>query len=91
MSVTTEGFRALAVGVARLADELCGGRVVLFQEGGYSLEHLPLCNVAIVEAIAGLPASLEADPLEPDLAPGLRDAERAALAAAAAALPRWAA
>jgi acetoin utilization deacetylase AcuC-like enzyme len=91
MSVTTEGFRALAAGVARLADELCGGRVVLFHEGGYSLEHLPLCNVAIVEAIAGLPASFDVDPLEPDVAPGLRDAERTALDAAAAALPRWAA
>ena len=90
MSVTTEGFRALAAGVARLADELCGGRLVLFQEGGYSLEHLPLCDVAIVEALADLPASFETDPLEPDVAPDLRDDERAAIDAAAAALPRWA-
>jgi acetoin utilization deacetylase AcuC-like enzyme len=91
MSVTTEGFRALAAGVARLAEELSGGRLVLFHEGGYSIEHLPLCNVAIVEALAGLPASFESDPLEPDVRPGLRDAEREALAAATAALPRWAA
>jgi acetoin utilization deacetylase AcuC-like enzyme len=91
MSVTTEGFRALAAGVARLADELCDGRLVLFHEGGYSLEHLPLCDVAIVEALAGLPASFATDPLEPDVAPDLRDAERAAIDAAASVLPRWAA
>ena len=64
---------------------------MLFHEGGYSPEHLPLCNVAIVEALAGLPASFDTDPLDPDAAPGLRDAERAALDAAVAALPRWAA
>jgi acetoin utilization deacetylase AcuC-like enzyme len=91
MSVTTEGFRTLAVGVAGLADELCGGRLVLFLEGGYSPEHLPLCNVAIVEALAGLPASFETDPLDPDVLPDLRDVERAAVAAAVATLPRWAA
>jgi acetoin utilization deacetylase AcuC-like enzyme len=91
MSLTTEGFRALAAGAVRLADELCGGRLVLFLEGGYSPEHLPLCNVAIVEALARLPASFETDPLEPDVTPGISDAERAAIDAAAAALPRWAA
>jgi acetoin utilization deacetylase AcuC-like enzyme len=86
MSVTTEGFRALTAGIARLADELCDGRLALFHEGGYSLEHLPLCNVAIAEALAGLPASFASDPLEPDVAPDLRDAERGAVDAAASAL-----
>src|SRR5205085_5634798 len=71
MSVTTEGFRALAGGVKRLAEELCGGRVVAFQEGGYSLDHLPLCTLAIVEALAGLPASWFSDPLELDVPSGL--------------------
>ena len=31
-------------------------------EGGYSLLHLPLANLAIVEALAGLPASFDVDP-----------------------------
>jgi len=84
MSVTTEGFRALAGGVKRLAEELCGGRVVAFQEGGYSLDHLPLCTLAIVEALAGLPASWSSDPLELDVPAKLSDAERRAVDAAAA-------
>ncbi len=66
MSVTTEGFRALTGETKLLAKELCGGRVVAFLEGGYSLDHLPLCNLAIVEALAGLAPSWEHDPLELD-------------------------
>ena len=84
MSVTTEGFRALAGGVKRLAEELCGGRVVAFQEGGYSLDHLPLCTLAIVEALAGLPASWSSGPLELDVPAKLSDAERRPVDAAAA-------
>ena len=48
MSVTTEGFRGLA---ARAKATDLPLAVVL--EGGYSLDHLPFCNLAIVEALAG--------------------------------------
>ncbi len=86
MSVTTEGFRALTGETKLLAKELCGGRVVAFLEGGYSLDHLPLCNLAIVEALAGLTPSWEADPLELDVPTRLgEDAKRAVDAAVRAA------
>jgi acetoin utilization deacetylase AcuC-like enzyme len=48
------------------ADELCSGRIVALQEGGYSPDHMPFCTLAIVEALAGLTPSLAADPLEID-------------------------
>ena len=67
MSVTTEGFRAMAAATKLLAEELCNGRVVAFLEGGYSLDHLPLCTLAIVEELAGLEPSWERDPLELDV------------------------
>jgi acetoin utilization deacetylase AcuC-like enzyme len=67
MSVTTEGFRALTRETKRLAHELCGGRVVAFLEGGYSLDHLPLCTLAVVEELAGLAPSWESDPIEIDV------------------------
>jgi acetoin utilization deacetylase AcuC-like enzyme len=67
MSVTTEGFRSLALETQRLAEELCGGRLVAFLEGGYSLDHLPLCNLAVVEALAGLAPSFKGDPIEVDV------------------------
>ena len=40
MNVTTEGFEAMTRVVTRLAEELCGGRVISFLEGGYDLEGL---------------------------------------------------
>lgn len=83
MSVTTEGFRAMAHAARLLAEELCGGRLVAFLEGGYSLDHLPLCTLAIVEALAGLPPSWERDPLELDVPTTLGDDARQAVDAAA--------
>jgi acetoin utilization deacetylase AcuC-like enzyme len=83
MSVTTEGFRAMAAATKLLAEELCGGRVVAFLEGGYSLDHLPLCTLAIVEALAGLAPSWERDPLELDVPTTLGDDAKQAVDAAA--------
>jgi len=83
MSVTTEGFRTMARATKLLAEDLCDGRVVAFLEGGYSLDHLPLCTLAIVEALAGLPPSWERDPLELDLPTVLGNDARLAVDAAA--------
>jgi acetoin utilization deacetylase AcuC-like enzyme len=82
MSVTTEGFRSLALETRRLAEELCGGRVVAALEGGYSLDHLPLCNLAVIEALAGLAPSWESDPIEIDVPLQLDDGVRRAVDAA---------
>jgi acetoin utilization deacetylase AcuC-like enzyme len=86
MSVTAEGFRGLTGRAMALADELCGGRLVIALEGGYSLEQLPFCNLAIAERLAGLDATFDEDPLELDIPRGLRDFERDAVAAVAAAI-----
>jgi acetoin utilization deacetylase AcuC-like enzyme len=74
MSVTTEGFRQLA-GRAKAT----GTKLALVLEGGYSLDHLPFCNLAIVEELAGLEPSYAEDPLELDVPRGLRDFEREAI------------
>jgi len=66
-----------------LAEDLCDGRVVASLEGGYSLDHLPLCTLAIVEALAGLPPSWERDPLELDVPTVLGNDARLAVDAAA--------
>ncbi len=80
MSVTTEGFRALARRARQAADSLCEGRLVVALEGGYSLAHLPFCNLAIAEALADLEPTFADDPLELDVpGPELRDFERAAV------------
>jgi acetoin utilization deacetylase AcuC-like enzyme len=82
MSITVPGFRALADRAVALADEVCDGRLVASLEGGYSLLHLPVANLAILEALAGLPPTFAHDPVGVDVPAALRDVERAAVAAA---------
>ena len=83
MSVTTEGFRALAASAVGLAGVLCGGRLVAFQEGGYSVDHMPLCTLAILEALADLPSTWDRDPMELDVPTAIGDCARDAVEAAA--------
>jgi acetoin utilization deacetylase AcuC-like enzyme len=83
MSMSTEGFRGLAASARRLAEEVCDGRLVAFHEGGYSVHHTPLCNLAIVEALADLPPAWDTDPIELDIPTGVSEAERDAVDAAA--------
>jgi acetoin utilization deacetylase AcuC-like enzyme len=82
MSLTVPGFRALADRAVALAGELCGGRLIAALEGGYSLLHVPLANLAILEGLAGAAASFASDPVGVDVPAGLRDIEREAVAAA---------
>jgi acetoin utilization deacetylase AcuC-like enzyme len=83
MAVTVPGFREWTERAVALADECCGGRLVAFLEGGYSLRHLPAANLAILEALAGRPPSFEGDPVGCDVPEGVREVERAAVEAAA--------
>jgi acetoin utilization deacetylase AcuC-like enzyme len=66
MSLTTEGFRAMSAMVTATARDLCGGRLVMLQEGGYSNDHMPFCTLAIIEAMAGMTPALKGEPLELD-------------------------
>lgn len=54
MLVTSEGFRAMTERVMAVADEVCDGKVVLVQEGGYGPHYVPFCAVACVEALASV-------------------------------------
>ncbi len=85
MGVTLPGYRALTDRVVALAEELCGGRLVAFLEGGYSLQHTPLANLAILEGLMGRPASFAHDWVGADVPAGVSDAARAAIEAAEAA------
>jgi len=83
MSLTAPGFGAMAEWARSAASELCGGRLICFQEGGYAPPHLAVCVLAIVEALAGVPARFPQDPVGADVPLALRDVERAAVADAA--------
>jgi acetoin utilization deacetylase AcuC-like enzyme len=51
MQVSAQGFAALATLVRALADELCGGRLVIALEGGYSLSGLREGTAAVLDAL----------------------------------------
>jgi acetoin utilization deacetylase AcuC-like enzyme len=63
LSLTYGGFRALADRAMELSD----GRAVGFLEGGYSLMHMPLCTLAVIEGLAGLQPSFDEDPIGCDV------------------------
>ncbi|MDQ6645155.1 MAG: class II histone deacetylase [Chloroflexota bacterium] len=54
MMMTMAGFRQLSEDMVKLADEVCAGRLVMLQEGGYSAAYVPYCTVAAVEPLLGV-------------------------------------
>ncbi len=90
MLLTTDGFRTLAQRLRAVADEVCGGRLVGLQEGGYSVSYTPFCTLAVVEGIAAeatgiaepwrgssehARAELESSPLQGDAVEAARRAQ----------------
>ena len=53
MNVTERGFAAMASAMKALADEVCGGKLVLLLEGGYDLTGLSQSAHACLEVLAG--------------------------------------
>ena len=63
LGVTAAGFAAIAARLLDVADELCGGRLVSVQEGGYSHVYAPFCWLALLETLMRAPER-HADPYE---------------------------
>ncbi|MBA2278693.1 MAG: class II histone deacetylase [Chloroflexia bacterium] len=56
MSLTVDSYRTMTQRLLALAEELCGGRLVVALEGGYSEVYAPYCTAVIAEALcAGMP------------------------------------
>lgn len=64
MLCTSETYRAMARMTLDLADEICGGRVVMLHEGGYSTAYVPNCGLAVIEEMTGVRTEC-ADPFLP--------------------------
>jgi acetoin utilization deacetylase AcuC-like enzyme len=54
MMVTMDGFRQMSRLMVDLAEEICEGRIVMLQAGGYSPAYVPYCTAAVVEALIGV-------------------------------------
>jgi len=67
MRVTEEGFAAMAAIVRSLAEDVCGGRLACFLEGGYAISGLRQGTGALLDALLppetpGPPPPVEAPP-----------------------------
>ncbi|MCE9664696.1 class II histone deacetylase [Halomonas sp. M5N1S17] len=59
MMLGSEDFRQMTETVIAVADRLCGGRLVMVHEGGYSEAYVPFCGHAVIEALAGVRTEVE--------------------------------
>jgi acetoin utilization deacetylase AcuC-like enzyme len=53
MVLSVAGYSALTARLIALADELCGGKIVMVLEGGYNLDALGACVVASLRLLLG--------------------------------------
>lgn len=60
--VSSGGYRKMTEMLMGAAEALCGGRVAMSHEGGYSEAYVPFCGHAVVEALAGVETEV-VDPL----------------------------
>jgi acetoin utilization deacetylase AcuC-like enzyme len=58
MSITASGYHELTLRMRNLAESVCQGRLIGFQEGGYSADYVPYCTVAIIEGLSGQSAGV---------------------------------
>lgn len=62
MLAGAQTFREMTAHSRALAEDLCGGRLALVHEGGYSEVHVPFCGHAVLEALSDAPVTAP-DPL----------------------------
>lgn len=53
MSLHSDSYRAMTTRMVETAERLCGGRLVIVHEGGYSETYVPFCGHALIEALSG--------------------------------------
>jgi acetoin utilization deacetylase AcuC-like enzyme len=51
---TSKTYRYMTLLLKQLANEICQGRLLMVQEGGYSTKYVPFCGLAVMEALSGI-------------------------------------
>ena len=59
MLLHSGSFQAMTEALVSTADSICGGRVAIVQEGGYSDVYVPFCAHAVMAAVAGIDNPVE--------------------------------
>ncbi|SMH36913.1 class II histone deacetylase [Mesorhizobium australicum] len=66
MMLHSESYRLFTRLLMQAADALCGGRLVMSHEGGYSASYVPYCGLSVMEELSGIRTDI-ADPFLPTL------------------------
>jgi acetoin utilization deacetylase AcuC-like enzyme len=64
MMLHSDTYRDMARMLMEAADDLCGGRLVMSHEGGYSAAYVPYCGLAVMEQLSGIKTHID-DPFLP--------------------------
>lgn len=64
MMVTAGGYAQMTQRLLEAADQLCGGKLVVLQEGGYCQYYVPFCGLAVMETLSGQDSGFQ-DEYEP--------------------------
>ena len=51
---TSDTYRVMTKVLMNAADKLCGGRLLMCHEGGYSEVYVPWCGLAVMETLSGI-------------------------------------
>ena len=62
--MTSTGYRSLTSKLMAVADEVCGGKMLMCHEGGYNGSTLPFFGLAVLETLSGISTGVE-DPFDP--------------------------
>lgn len=54
MMLHSDTYRAMTRMLMEAAGDLCGGRLVMSHEGGYSAAYVPYCGLAVMEQLSGI-------------------------------------
>lgn len=54
MMLHSDSYREMARLLMQAADTLCGGRLAMSHEGGYSASYVPYCGLAVLEQLSGI-------------------------------------
>lgn len=59
MIVTATGYREMTAALMKVAQKVCGGKIVMTHEGGYSPTYVPFCGLAVIETLAGVETEMK--------------------------------
>ncbi len=66
MNLGADDFRALTAALMEVAAEVCGGRLLMSHEGGYSSFYVPYCGLAVIEQMSGQRSDTDFAAVGPD-------------------------